>query len=515
MPDGSQKASQFLSGAAPVATTTTVVATPGPGAPPSPWIQNGPTVSYDQGGAVVPSSVPGGTKGVGSINAEAIYINGQPLATSEVTVRLLQGVGIALTPNPILSDGTIALANTVVTPSSYGDAGHVAGFTVDQQGRLTAAGNIAITPSAIGAQPAGNYVVEAPSDGNTYGRSNAAWVLVGGGSGVGNTTEYSFNATTTSPPSSGQIRANTTDQTLATALYMSGTNAPGVNVYNYLMAELSAGGKLYLQTKDDSTKYVTYLIAGPPVGNTTWVNVPVTYQSGPGGVAAGQRCIIVNISSGGGASITISDTPPASPTAGALWWNSTLGQMFIWFTDPTSSQWVPASPSASAQTIPPGALMDFAGTTVPTGWLMCDGSQVSRTTNAPLFSAIGTTYGAGDGSTTFNLPDCRGRVTAGLDPGGTAGRLTAGGSGIAGQTLGAAGGIETETLTAAQMPSHNHTLGGNTVSFLASGGNLWSALANAPAAINAWYISQTDTAGSGAAHQNTQPTIIMNKIIKT
>jgi microcystin-dependent protein len=56
----------------------------------------------------------------------------------------------------------------------------------------------------------------------------------------------------------------------------------------------------------------------------------------------------------------------------------------------------------------PGMVAAFARTTAPTGWLACDGSAVSRTTYAALFAAISTTYGVGDGSTTFNLPDCRG-----------------------------------------------------------------------------------------------------------
>lgn len=60
--------------------------------------------------------------------------------------------------------------------------------------------------------------------------------------------------------------------------------------------------------------------------------------------------------------------------------------------------------------IPTGTILDYAGSSAPSGYLMCDGSAVSRTTYAALFGVIGTTYGAGDGSTTFNLPDCRGRV---------------------------------------------------------------------------------------------------------
>lgn len=106
-----------------------------------------------------------------------------------------------------------------------------------------------------------------------------------------------------------------------------------------------------------------------------------------------------------------------------------------------------------------GTVLDFAGTTAPNGWLMCYGQTVSRSTYANLFAAIGTTYGAGDGSTTFNLPDARGRAVIGKDDmGGTAaGRITAaGGHGINGTTLGSTGGAQSHTLTTAQMPSHTH-----------------------------------------------------------
>ena len=65
--------------------------------------------------------------------------------------------------------------------------------------------------------------------------------------------------------------------------------------------------------------------------------------------------------------------------------------------------------------IPTGTLLDYAGSTAPTGFLICDGSAISRTTYADLFSVIGTTYGIGDGSTTFNLPDLQGKISVGLD----------------------------------------------------------------------------------------------------
>ncbi|RMH12700.1 MAG: tail fiber protein, partial [Gammaproteobacteria bacterium] len=66
---------------------------------------------------------------------------------------------------------------------------------------------------------------------------------------------------------------------------------------------------------------------------------------------------------------------------------------------------------------PPGVVQAFAGSTVPTGWLECNGAAINRTTYADLFAVIGTTYGAGDGVTTFNLPDLRGEFIRGYDNG--------------------------------------------------------------------------------------------------
>lgn len=77
----------------------------------------------------------------------------------------------------------------------------------------------------------------------------------------------------------------------------------------------------------------------------------------------------------------------------------------------------PASTEFVQNLLPPGTVLPFAGAVPPTGWLLCDGSNVSRTTYARLFAVIGTTYGAGDGSTTFRLPDLRGEFIRGLDNG--------------------------------------------------------------------------------------------------
>lgn len=96
--------------------------------------------------------------------------------------------------------------------------------------------------------------------------------------------------------------------------------------------------------------------------------------------------------------------------------------------------------------------------TPPTGWLMCSGATISRTTFAALFAVIGETYGAGDGSTTFKIPDFRGRTPFGKDNLGgvaAANRLTTA-SGVDGQTIGAAGGLETIVLDSTMIPSHTH-----------------------------------------------------------
>jgi len=69
------------------------------------------------------------------------------------------------------------------------------------------------------------------------------------------------------------------------------------------------------------------------------------------------------------------------------------------------------NPPAPQRFVPPGVVLPFAGTSAPAGFLLCGGQAVSRATYAALFAAIGTTFGAGDGSTTFNLPDLRGRAT--------------------------------------------------------------------------------------------------------
>ena len=185
---------------------------------------------------------------------------------------------------------------------------------------------------------------------------------------------------------------------------------------------------------------------------------------------------------------------------------------------------VTADKLAATAAFQAGMVMPYAPGAAPPGWLLCDGSAISRTTYAALFSAVSTTYGVGNGSTTFNIPDLRGRVPAGDDNMGgvAASRLTSGGSGIAGATIGASGGAETHTLVTGEIPAHTHTM-----QTWHHDNNTSAVACDPPSATNSGSLSTPEAtydgaegaainnAGGGGAHPNVQPTIILSYIIKT
>lgn len=174
------------------------------------------------------------------------------------------------------------------------------------------------------------------------------------------------------------------------------------------------------------------------------------------------------------------------------------------------------SPQATLDNVTPiGSVLDFAGASAPTGWLFCYGQSLLRAgTYANLFTAIGTVFGAADG-THFNVPDLRGRVVAGQDDmgGSSANRLTNPGAttgGVDGDVFGAAGGLESHTLTTAQLAAHLHNINHGTGTASGGGSNPFNAVR-----FDATGSSKnTDNAGTGDLHNNVQPTLILNKIIK-
>ena len=168
--------------------------------------------------------------------------------------------------------------------------------------------------------------------------------------------------------------------------------------------------------------------------------------------------------------------------------------------------------SAISTIMPTASIMPYAGSSAPTGYLLCDGAAISRSTYATLYALLGgaaSPYGQGDGSTTFNIPDLRGRVIAGH--GGT---LLSGSADAIGATN--AHSTKTHTLSIAEMPAHTHGLS------TATGNNNQTGVAgNAPKGTDlgsptvGTYSGGAISTGGGGAHNNVQPTIILNYIIKT
>lgn len=179
--------------------------------------------------------------------------------------------------------------------------------------------------------------------------------------------------------------------------------------------------------------------------------------------------------------------------------------------------------------IPAGTMILFGGTSTPSGWFWCDGSAYSRTTYAALFAAIGTTWGVGDGSTTFNVPDLRGRAPIGVGQG----------IGLTNRTLGSKLGEESHALTLAENGPHTHTgglhthvggehthtinacyhdsgtSGGSVVSgTLHTSGNNKTTLSGGAVATSSDGAVATTSSGSGTAHNTMQPSLVVNYLIK-
>jgi microcystin-dependent protein/type II secretory pathway pseudopilin PulG len=163
-------------------------------------------------------------------------------------------------------------------------------------------------------------------------------------------------------------------------------------------------------------------------------------------------------------------------------------------------------PGAAMQGLPPGTIFPWPAAQVPAGWLLCAGQVVARADYPGLFAVIGTTYGAGNGSTTFQLPDLRGRTVVGLDNMGT------GAAGVIDDPLadipGGRFGTSAHTLSVAEMPAHTHGYKETPWTgkhYYGGTGKVMTVQVN----------SQTLPAGGGQAHNNIQPSMALYWIIRT
>lgn len=182
--------------------------------------------------------------------------------------------------------------------------------------------------------------------------------------------------------------------------------------------------------------------------------------------------------------------------------------------------------------VPLGVLLDYTGDTAPnSNFILPAGQAISRTTYAGYFALVGTRFGVGDGVTTFNAPDLRGRLVATIDNlnGSAANRLTTStnGCGTAMTTVGAvcANGNESQTLTVAQMPAHNHGVTDpghvhavNVQSVNAYGGGVGSGLQSGTPSVASTASAVTGVLiqnnGGGTAHPIVPPTIALSKILR-
>ena len=128
--------------------------------------------------------------------------------------------------------------------------------------------------------------------------------------------------------------------------------------------------------------------------------------------------------------------------AGRFYYATDTGQAFLDF----GTGWVEVTLGGMPPSVPTASVLAFGGATAPAGYLLCNGAAVDRTTYAALFTAIGTAHGAGNGTTTFNVPDLKGRVPVGAGQG----------SGLTNRALGSKFGEEDHVLTAAEHAAHTH-----------------------------------------------------------
>lgn len=196
-------------------------------------------------------------------------------------------------------------------------------------------------------------------------------------------------------------------------------------------------------------------------------------------------------------------TAPTTMQFGDMWIDSSASEAVVKFRNKASDaniQLLDTNSSASLNNafVPTGTLLMWGTTSAPTGYLICDGSAVSRTTYAALFAVISTTYGSGDGSTTFNLPNLKGKVPVGRDSGDTAFDV-----------MGETGGAKTHTLTTAELPSHTHNIATEQANAFGT-----AKIANTQTGTGNAATIATASAGSGDAHNNLQPYIVLNFIIK-
>lgn len=430
----------------------------------------------------IPAGQLTGTVGASNIGNDSVALGTKTTGDYVATVAASTGVTVTGGTGEG-STATISIGQAVATTSSPQFVGVTATGTVSANAVSVTNGVGAASATITGTTATSVLTVDGIEIDTTGATSNQ--VLI-------------YNGTKFAPSAPAAAAAGTlTGTTLASNVVSSSLTSVGT------LGSLAVSGDLTVDTnvlKVDTTNNRVGINVTSPTSNLDIVgNMVIREASTQDGIQIAGRA-------GGTGSATVKLIPDV------LTLNRTL-------TLPNESGTV-----ALTSLVPAGCIMQYGASSAPTGWLLCDGTAVSRTTYATLFAIISTTYGTGDGSTTFNLPNLKGRVPVGRDAADTSFDV-----------LGETGGAKTHTLTSAEsgVPAHTHPISDpghfhslNVWSFFVqtnlvsgfqttSNTGVLASTVNTNSQTTGITVSNNTAANASSAHNNLQPYIVLNYIIKT
>jgi microcystin-dependent protein len=406
------------------------------------------------------------------------------LYANDVGTGTVTGVatGTGLTGGTITTSGTIDLANTAVVAGTYGSTSGNPSFVVDAQGRLTSATNDAGSASVYVATVGGTAtaITLTPTVASTAYAAGQRYRFIAGSASSAATTINVSGLGARNLFKRGSINPVAGDwgSGMILEVVYDGTNFQllAADVFSQ-MGDIASAGTINLDSTTGNVVDVT--------GTTTIT--AITLAEGKEVTVRFTGALTLTNS----ASLVLPGSANVTTAAGdfAVFRGYAAGVV-------RCTSYLPFSGIGYSYT---GEVRQFAHATVPSGWLECDGSAVSRATYSSLFALLGTTFGAGDGSTTFNIPLTARRTIVGRGGSGTA---------TLANTVGSTGGSETHVLTTPEMPAHTHTTGMNVGS---SGGGQPTRDSN----VNSTSAIATSSTGGGGAHNNMQPSLVLMFCIKT